>query len=390
MINQRIRPDIVTSKRSGKRSMTTIRVRLTAYAFAILLLLPALDQALNLSSRFTSTENRQLKRMPSLNFPHLRSFVFQFDQYYKENFGWRNALFYLYSQWKFNGLGQSPLPEKVVVGKNGWLFLGNNGNGVIDQHRGLRPLSADSACLITDHLLQWQQKMDRRGIRFYVMVAPNSHTIYQENLPDHLQKSMEPSRLDVLRRAVSQTKLRFVGIRDMLLAAKPGHVLYYQTDTHWNDYGTLVGSLALLNRIRAEVPSLSPTPISLSDYQVEQHPRGVSGDLTTMLMLQDSHPKDSATYVITPPPDRMGQKIAVVPNTNHKLPSTRFLGSGSAKLLFIGDSFSEGMMQFLPGYFRESYFIRDNQLSDSLVRRERPQVVVIEIVERNIDKLATF
>ncbi|GAB3899718.1 hypothetical protein GCM10028825_50220 [Spirosoma agri] len=75
--------------------------------------------------------------MPSLHFPHVRSFAHQFDPYYKENFGWRNALFYLYSRWKFCVLGVSPLPEKVVIGKKGWLFLGNTGNNVLDQHRGL-------------------------------------------------------------------------------------------------------------------------------------------------------------------------------------------------------------------------------------------------------------
>ena len=296
--------------------MTTLRSRLTAFTFAILLLLPMLDQILGLSSRFSSTENRQLNGMPPLNFPHVRSFVHQFDRYYKENFGWRNALFYAYSRWKFNLLGQSPLPEKVVVGKNGWLYLGNSYNKVMDQHRGLQPLSADSARLIAAHLKHRQDELAQQGIQFYVLIAPDSHTIYPEYLPDHLQQSHEPSRLDILKQAVSQTNLHFVDIRDTLRAAKRGHVVYYQTDTHWNEYGTLIGCATLLNRIRQEHPELSPA--QLSDYHIEQQ-RGGAGDLTTMLTLQDER-KDPVFYYIKPVPGRRGRQIAIVPNQSFKLP----------------------------------------------------------------------
>ncbi len=363
-----------------------IRPRLVAFTFAILLLLPTLDQVFGLSARFSSTENRKLNGMPPLNFPHLRSFVKQFDRYYKENFGWRNALFYAYSRWKFNIVGQSPLPEKVVVGKDGWLYLGNSYNRVIDQHRGLLPLSADSARLITDHLLQRQQELAKQGTQLYILVAPDSHTIYPEYLPDHLQYSPAPSRLDILKQIAAKTTLHFVDIRDTLRAAKRDHVVYYQTDTHWNEYGTLVGSATLLNYIRHDQPTISP--VRLADYHIEKQ-KGGAGDLITMLTLQDEK-KDPIYYYIKPVPGRAGRQTALVPNDAIGFPSTRFTGAGSGKLVFIGDSFSHGMMQYLPGYFRESYFVRGNKLDPALVKVERPSIVVIEVVERNLDKLATF
>ena len=363
-----------------------LRPRLLAIAFAILIILPTLDQVLGLSSRFSSTEKRRLDGMPALRFPHVRSFVRQFDQYYKENFGWRNALFYAYSRWKFNVLGQSPLPEKVVVGKNGWLYLGNSYNKVMDQHRGLQPLSADSARRIADHLLRRQEELAKQGTRLYVLIAPDSHTIYPEFLPDQLQQSQYPSRLDILREAIAQTDLRFVDIRDTLRAAKKDNLVYYQTDTHWNEYGTLIGCAALLDRIRHDQPSLPP--VRLADYHIEQQ-KGGAGDLTTMLTLQDEH-KDPVYYYIKPSPERTAHQTALVPNETIGFPSTRFAGPGVGRLLFIGDSFSHGMMQYLPGYFSESYFVRGSKLDPTLVKSERPSVVVIEVVERNLYQLATF
>lgn len=368
---------------------TSFRFKIAAFAFAGLLLLPTFDQLLNLSGAFKSTENRRQSTLPPLHFPHVRSFVRQFDQYYKENFGWRNALFYTYSRWKLNVLGQSPLPEKVVVGKHGWFYLGNSYNHVVDQHRGLLPLSADSARLIARHLTAVQQQLARQGIRFYVFIAPDSHTIYPEYLPSELTPGAQPSRLDVLARAMQQTPVPFIDSRDTLLAAKKEHIVYYQTDTHWNDYGTLVGSVALLNRIRQDIPQL-PVPRP-TDYRIEKQ-RGLGGDLTTMLTVQDQH-KDPVYYDIKPTPERTAHQLAEVPNPVSGFPSVRFANTTAdrlPRLLFIGDSFSHSMMQFVPGYFQAAFFMRARHLDPAVVAAEKPGVVVVEIVERNINELATL
>lgn len=351
--------------------------------------MPTLDQLLNLSNAYKSTENRRQSTLPPLNFPHVRSFAKQFDQYYKENFGWRNALFYAYSRWKLNILGESPLPEKVVVGNNGWFYLGNSYNRVVDQHRGLLPLSADSARIIAQHLTDTQQRLAKQGIRFYVLIAPDSHTIYPEHLPEQLTVSTQPSRLDVLKEIMGQTNVPFIDIRDTLLAAKKKHIVYYQTDTHWNDYGTLIGSAALINRIRRDIPVL-PEP-RLTDYRIDKQ-RGLGGDLTTMLTVQNEH-KDPVYYVIEPAASRVAKQVAEVPNPVSGFPSVRFAKATTdslPRLLFIGDSFSHSMMQFVPGYFRSAYFVRGRHIDPAVVAAEKPDVLVVEIVERNINELATL
>jgi alginate O-acetyltransferase complex protein AlgJ len=366
--------------------MNLTRSTLLAFLFGFLLLLPTLDQLFGLTARFSSTENRQLSGIPPLNFPHVRSFTRQFDQYYKENFGWRNALFYAYSRWKLNVLGESPLPEKVVVGKSGWFYLGNSYNNVINQHRGLQPLSVDSARYIANHLLMRQHELAKQGIRLYVMVAPDSHSIYPEFLPDRMSTSPTPSRLDVLKQAIQQTNLPFIDVRDTLISTKSHHIVYNQTDTHWNEYGTMIGSGTLLERIRQDQPAIPP--MQLNDFRIEQQ-KGVGGDLVNMLTVQEEQ-KDPVYYYIRPSGTRTARQISTEPNETSGFPSTRFAGSGSGKLLFIGDSFSHSMMQFLPAYFKESYFVRDSQLNMTTVRQEQPDVVVIEVVERNISYLGHF
>lgn len=378
--------------------MTNPRSRILAFGFALLLLLPTLDQVFGFSDRFQSTENKQNTR-PELHFPHVRSFVKQFDPYYKENFGFRNALFYVYSRWQLWGLQQSPLPEKVVVGKQGWFFLGDSYNNVVKQHRGLMPLSADSARLIADHLAKRQAELARQGIKLYVLIAPDSHSIYPEFLPDRVahmaalpagnRNRSGSTRLDVLRQAITtQTNVPFIDLRDTLQAAKKDEVVYYQTDTHWNDYGTLVGSAALLNRIRQDVPMLRP--VRKSDFSITKM-KGGTGDLVRMMALQDAI-RDPFFYEIKPAAPVLARQVAEIPNTetgpnSSGFPSVQYsgpTGSSAPKLLFIGDSFSHSMMPLVAGYFRESYFARSRFLSPALVQQQKPDVVVVQIVERNL------
>jgi hypothetical protein len=128
--------------------------------------------------------------------------------------------------------------------------------------------------------------------------------------------------------------------------------------------------------------------MSLTDFQIEEQ-RGIGGDLVHMLTVQDEM-KDPVYYYIKPTPDRTARQTETVPNNAFGFPSTRYVGPGTKKLLFIGDSFSHSMMQFLPGYFRESFFVRDNKLEPALLQAEKPDIVVIEVVERNISYLANF
>ena len=363
-----------------------MRSRILAIGFAVLILLPMLDQVSGLSRGFQSTENRQQQPAPALHFPHVRSFIADFDRYYKENFGWRNALFYAFSHWKYYGLGESPLPEKVVAGKNGWFYLGNSENRVLDQHRGLLPLPTDTLRAIANRLTQQQQTLARQGIALYVLIAPDSHTIYPENLPDRLQPSARPSRLDqFLAYSRQHTAVPIIDIRDTLLTTKKRYRLYYQTDTHWNNIGTLIGCAALLNAIRPARPMLEP--VSLPNYTIKEQ-RGIGGDLVSLFMFKEKI-RDSIYYDVQPVARLKPQPTDTIPNPTGDYPAFRFSGKNprQPRLLLVGDSFSHSLMEILPGYFSASYFVRSRHLDPALIKSERPDVVVVEIVERNLNWL---
>lgn len=369
-----------TPKPHTERKATSLFI---SAGFLLLLLLPSLDQLLNLSAGFKSTEKRILTPLPTLKFPHLRTYIADFNQYYKENFGWRNALFYQYSRFKYSVMGVSPLPDKVVLSKNGWFYPGNSMNHILDQHRGLSPIPPDTLHAIARHLTRLQHQIAAAGARLYLLVAPDSYSIYPENLPDHLLKSPHVSNFEKFKRYMGQhTTIPVIDVRRSLRTAKASHILYYKTDTHWNEYGALIASLTLVNSIRHDFPLL---PVArVSDFTVHSV-AGDGGDLVTMLAM-NREIIDSIVYKVKPVRSLLAQNTQTIDNLKNGLPSQRFVTASSQlpKLLLIGDSFSFSLNQSLPSYFRESYLVRDHKCRMELVRREHPDIVVFEIVERNL------
>jgi len=349
--------------------------------------MPALDQVFSLSAAFESTEKRILAPMPTFRFPHVKTFVAEFNQYYKENFGWRNALFYQYSQWKYYVLHVSPLPEKVVVGKKDWFYPGNFLNNVANQHRGFSPLSPAKLQAIASHLTTIQRQLAIQNTRLYVFAAPDSYSIYPENVPDNFQIGSGPSNLDRLQQALRQrTSITFIDPRPALVRAKDHHVIYRQTDTHWNNYGALIASLSVIDRLRQDFPTIPD--VHLSNYHIQSE-HGVGGDLTTMIAL-NREKADSVEYRIEAIPSLRANETERIENSSGKLPDQRFTSPSSNRpsLFLLGDSYTYSMNQFIPGYFSKTLIIRHNKLDMRQVQQEKPAILVIEIAERNIALLA--
>lgn len=365
------------------------RFLLTGILFAICLVLPTLDQLFKFSAAFKSTEKNVLAPLPRLQFPHVLSYISGFSKFYKENFGWRNALFYQYSQFKYYVLGVSPLPQKVILGKNGWFYPGNDLSNVASQHLGLDTLSTETLATIAQKFRDKQQQMAAQGAAFYFVVAPDSYTIYPENLPDYLRKASVLSNLERLKTYLaSHTDVPFIDVRAALLAAKSTHPTYLQTDTHWNKYGCLIATMAIVQRIGRDFPSLPRVP--QQEYTI-QSIKGHSGDLTTMMAL-DQDIASPPNYRIIAPARISFRETDQIPNPAVGWPSQRFVGSTikAPSLLLMGDSFTLTLSETMPGYFSRAYVTQSDSIRTDLIRAEKPDVVVFEIVERNLAQLVNL
>ena len=65
----------------------------------------------------------------------------------------------------------------------------------------------------------------------------------------------------------------------------------------------------------------------------------------------------------------------------------RYKGKGKLKVLVFRDSFSTSMIQFLKEYFGESIYIWHHDFNKEIIEQEKPDIVITEIIERDIDVL---
>jgi len=285
--------------------------------------------------------------------------------------------------------GVSPLPEKVVIGKEDWLFLADY--GAMDDCRNARPFSQQQLDKIQQHLKGIALTLHSSGIEFYVVVVPDKHTIYPEFLPDQVQKLRDTSRLQQLQTYLQGEKsFQFLNLTDTLLASKKYGQLYFKNESHWNDLGTFIGYQKILKMIQRDFHEVQV--LNMSECRIEY---GEEQDLDLMKLLGESTLYSEPTKRIYPPENN---KIERVESVTAIPPAKRFNANyafrminpevGYPNVLVYRDSFFGSMIPFFEKSFAQSTFIWTNNVDLEYAKDQSIQLVLIEIAERHIDLLA--
>jgi alginate O-acetyltransferase complex protein AlgJ len=277
--------------------------------------------------------------------------------YMRDGFGFREDLITLQALLKIRVLGVSTSPY-VLLGQEGWLFY--TGDRSIQGSQGVYPFQPQEL----DAWLGWMQDnskwMHDRGVAATFIFPPDKQTIYPEFLPEKYEKR-GPSRLDQLERAISEhPEIPFVDVRRAVQNARDtGQTLYFRTDSHWNPAGAYVAYRAIL-------PAIADSdlrPISYADIVTRRN--DYVSDLNRMLGL-GLVGKEEQDGIIP---------ATSVPNTPPP---------GARKLILFGDSFSHLLIPFLARHFQVIY-ISPPKIDRALIERERPDFVLVEVVERKLN-----
>ncbi|MDJ1482163.1 hypothetical protein QNI16_16790 [Cytophagaceae bacterium YF14B1] len=358
--------------------------------FLLLISLPLLDSYIGILGRNENTENRQLATAPKLKWRKPFEFFRPFETYFNENFQGRSILIKGYSQWKWNWLRSSPFPNKAIIGKSGWLFLGDRNENVLKEYRHLKPYTKEELQKIYSRIRENQQWLASKGIKYYVVIAPNSHSIYPEFLPDNVVKAHKGSYINSIGKYLAQyPDINFIDLKDTLLTVKKqqNKLLYYKTDTHWNQYGAFIGYTYIINQIRKDFPAI--IPLSLSQYKWREH--GFSGDLSMMLNLETDFNETVQELYPGFPLKAVDAKRNLPIPSDYTWDKTQYLLSRCTenlnlpKAVIYRDSFSGSLIPYFSENFSESLFIWEKKIRKEVIEQEKPDIVIHEIVERLVD-----
>jgi|GEM_PF-631820 len=368
-------------KYNGLATISNIYSYILIFCFLLMLVLPTL--VVKNDSQNINSENRILSAKPELKWESILSYPVSYDNYYSDNFGFRETLVSLLSYLKVKVFNESSVPDKVIIGQKGWMYLWGDFYKIRQDYTRENLHSPTELKEIFETWVQTQNQLKKDGIKHYITFYPNKHTIYPEYLPYRiklLQKDTISRADQVLNYHVeTNSGLNILDIRSTLINEKKDNILYHKHDSHWNDYGAFFAYRELIPYISNGLEGISPAKDKL-DYTIS-FKNETGGGLLKALGLED----DPEFMEVNPHFE--SKEVLNIHNGNTKgFPARTVIDINNNAMnkttaLFFRDSFTIALRPFISQHFYKTIYIWSGYDYD-LVKKIKPDIVVEGNVER--------
>lgn len=310
------------------------------------------------------------------------SFGSDFDAYFGDHFAYRSELVDANATLKMK-LFNTSAEEKVITGKDGWLFY----TETLGDFSGTGRLSDGEIARIA-HILKMESDYSKENGKGYIFfVAPNKNTIYPEKMASYYVKSDEKTNLDRLNEKLTEMGVSVLDMKKVLTDAKSeGDEIYYKYDSHWNLRGAMIGYEAIMDAVQKETGYKT----AYDGWTMDQLKDGKRiGDLLSMVTPVHAEAFDSFTE---------GEPVSIFKSKGRPITSNdqmlietvlKEASEDNMNLLMYRDSFGRSIYKPLANSFNEATFVRANPFTIASMISEN-SFVVREIVERNINILDDF
>lgn len=274
---------------------------------------------------------------PTLTWDSLRANTYQpaLEQYMEEQLGFRAYLVRLRNQLKFS-LFRTLESREILVGQHNMLFQPS----AVASYAGHDCLPAAEVRFRVRRLRAVQRALRQHGVQFLFVLAPGKARLYPENLPPAQRPApgtpTNYTRFTAALQADSVALLNFVPVFAHWKSTRP-YPLFPSAGAHWSGYGatlaadTLLRCLEQLGQLRFPlVRTVGPPRI----VHTADSLRGTDNDLSWLMNLM---------WLPAATPLAYRQLAFAPPGPGQMRPSA----------LFVGDSFTWGLMLFSPYMQRE-------------------------------------
>ena len=355
---------------------------LLVIAFLVVITLPAAANLAGHDGADPTAENRELAAFPRIEgatMASLRTYSDRLSAWFDDHFGFRSTLVRWSGEIRLFVLGVSP-SQSVAKGRHGWFFYADD--GAIEDYANVTPLTPEAVANWRTAVLRARGWLQARHITYIFTIAPDKHVVYPEEMPSSLSRVGDLSRTDQLLTALQDAGLA-VDLRPALVAAKRDERIYYRTDTHWNDRGAFAAYRQIVRAVRARVPAVPPE-WTRDDFEPASR-EDEGGDLAAMMGLKRVLREEDLLLV----PRRPRHAVVVEPTGAEPTAEEGYLvteiaGSTLPRAVIFRDSFVSQLVPFLSEHFSRAVYMWQNDFDADLVSREKPDVVIQEIVGRHL------
>jgi hypothetical protein len=290
--------------------------------FLLILVLPMFQTFFPVVPVAEINEKREKALLPEINYSGLEEgrWMAAANNYFNDHYGFRDLLIRINQQISFYLFHVSTNPN-VIIGKNDFLFIGDS----INDYNKTATFTGDDIQKIVRNFKRLQEELSARGVKFLLMVPPNANSIYSESMPFERLNKNGKSNLDLLRKALSESKVNYFDMEPFLLKEKKKYLLYFKRDTHWNLTAAALVANELLKYFYHDPSEDYVTIKSFNPYQYKS-------DLNIALGLD--------------PQEKTLNPVIINREAGRKLPRT----------VWVHDSFSWQLIPYLKPFFKEFYY----------------------------------
>jgi len=296
-----------------------------------------------------------------------------------------------YSELLFN-LGISNNSSQVIVGSNGWLFLGDFYANTISEFRKGSDVKKELSTKINEAQSIWGRYFTNQGVEdFKIIIGPNKSTVYAEKVPGWAKNEGKSISTNLYSSDL------YINSIDALIEAKKEGETYFSSDTHWNNFGASVAFEQLMETINPNSSFVFPSKDWSKIVDIQKRS---GGDLANFLKAQ----KFISDSTIITKINTYAYEHSIYDYNSNELayqgPSSLY-GSmqhpyvihtpnalNKSKVLWLSDSFGYAMAPYMTATF--SHILKTNwagvvgtPLLQKIVEDWKPDYIFYTVVERS-------
>lgn len=336
-----------------------------AALFLLLSLLPAVGMLISREGR--AAANETLSSSPKLHNSDGKinlSVLGETTDYIADHFFLRSELVNAWAELNA-AVFKTSSEEQVLLGSDGWLFYAST----LDDYMG-RGLSDTELKRAASNLALIQESVESRGAKFLFTIAPNKNSLYPAHMPSYVPWAHEQSDAERICPLITSAGIPYLDLFSVFHNRE--EVLYYKTDSHWNEQGAALAADSILAAFGTD-----------ADYFDRDFPLSVQhkGDLYEMLFPTGTFTETAHLY------DGFTHSTKGNPNGGNAMRIETANERAEGMLLCWRDSFGISLYPFLADSFGRAVFLRSSSYDLTEIDALQADHVLIELVERNLDWL---
>ena len=292
------------------------------------------------------------------------SILNDFSDYFADHFGFRHEMITLNDQLTGNVL-RTLDSSSVLLGRDGWLFY----ESTIGDYTGTDLFTARQSYAAARVLKLMQEYCEQNGIDFCFTIAPNKNSLYGSQMPARYTAA-SVRNASLLKQQMEQQGVRYVDLFDVLSGSE--EQLYYRLDSHWNMRGAQLAAQTLLQELKG-------TGVEF-DSRITGETNPHVGDLYEMVYPAGNETEQDTAYDFTYQYD---EKFHSADDITIHTANPEAQGS----IYVYRDSFGINLHPFLAQSYGSACFSRNMPYRLTAVTEEQPDVLLVELVERNLNWL---